>query len=162
MLRYDNIGDDMKKYFKAILVSLIIGFFLSYFFLSQYKDFKGITVSAEDEEYFFLSFGKYSSKEEMENSGVNLENYVYRKDGIYYYMYVGITKNKDNAEKMKKYYEGKSINVEIKDFYISSNKFSEAIDNLDNILINSNDEVVVTEIINQGLNKYEEIILNGS
>lgn len=162
MLRYDNIGDNMKKYFKAILVSLIIGFFLSYFFLTQYKDFKGITVSTEGDEYYFLSNGKYSSKEEMEQSGVNLENYVYRKDGINYYMYVGITKNKDNAEKMKNYYASKNINVEIKDFYISSNKFKEAIDNLDNILINSNDEVVITEIINQGLNKYEEIILNGS
>lgn len=162
MLRYDNIGDNMKKYFKAILVSLIIGFFLSYFFLTQYKDFKGITVSNEGDEYYFLSSGKYSNKEEMEKSGVNFENYVYRKDGINYYMYVGITKNKDNAEKMKNYYASKNINVEIKDFYISSNKFKEAIDNLDNILINSNDEVVITEIINQGLNKYEEIILNGS
>ena len=152
----------MKKYFKAILVSLIIGFFLSYFFLTQYKDFKGITVSNEGDEYYFLSSGKYSSKEEMEKSGVNFENYVYRKDGINYYMYVGITKNKDNAGKMKNYYASKNINVEIKDFYISSNKFKEAIDNLDNILINSNDEVVITEIINQGLNKYEEIILNGS
>ena len=69
---------------------------------------------------------------------------------------------KTPLEQIKKYYEGKSINVEIKDFYISSNKFSETIDNLDNILINSSDEVVITEIINQGLNKYEEIILNGS
>lgn len=162
MLRYDNIGDNMKKYFKAILISLIIGFFLSYFFLTQYKDFKGITVSTEGDEYYFLSNGEYSSKEEMEQSGVNLENYVYRKDGVNYYMYVGITKNKDNAEKMKNYYASKNINVEIKDFYISSNKFKEAIDNLDNILINSNDEIVITEIINQGLNKYEEIILNGS
>lgn len=162
MLRYDNIGDNMKKYFKAIFVSLIIGFFLSYFFLTQYKGFKGITVSNEGDEYYFLANGQYSSKEEMDSAGVNLENYVYRKDGINYYMYVGITKNKDNAEKMKNYYASKNINVEIKDFYISSNKFSEAIDNLDNILINSNDEVVVTEIINQGLNKYEEIILNGS
>ena len=152
----------MKKYFKAIFVSLIIGFFLSYFFLTQYKDFKGITVSNEGDEYYFLSNGEYSSKEEMEQSGVNLENSVYRKDGVNYYMYVGITKNKDNAEKMKNYYASKNINVEIKDFYISSNAFKEAIDNLDNILINSNDEIVITEIINQGLNKYEEIILNGS
>ena len=152
----------MKKYFKSVLVSLIIGFFLSYFLLTRYKDFKGITVSNEGDEYYFLSLGKYSSKEKMEEAGVNLENYVYRKDGINYYMYVGITKNKDNIEKMKNYYISKNINVSVNEFYISSDKFSEAIDNLDNILINSNDEVVITEIINQGLNKYEEIILNGS
>ena len=119
-------------------------------------------MSSNGDEYYFLLLGKYSSKEEMEEAGVNLENYVYRKDGINYYMYVGITKNKENAEKMKKYYNSKNIESSIKEFYISNKSFSEAIDNLDNILINSDDEVVITEIINQGLNKYEEIILNGS
>ena len=98
----------------------------------------------------------------MEKNAINLENYVYRKDNNKYYMYVGITKNKDNATKMKKYYESKSLNVEEKTFYISNKKFNESIENLDNILVNSNDEVVINEIINQGLNKYEEIILNGS
>ena len=152
----------MKKNIKAILISLVIGFFLSYFLLTRYKSFKGITVSNIGEEYYFLANGKYSSKEEMEKSGVNMDNYVYRKDGGNYYMYVGITKNKDNAEKIKKYYGSKDVDLDIKQFYISSKDFSEAISNLDNILINTEDEVVITEIINQGLNKYEEIILNGS
>ena len=152
----------MKKNIKAILISLVIGFFLSYFILTRYKSFKGITVSNIGEEYYFLANGKYSSKEQMEEAGIDLENYVYRKDGVNYYMYVGITKNKDNAEKIKKYYDSKNINIEIKEFYISNKRFSEAISNLDNILINTTDEVVITEIINQGLDKYEEIILNGS
>lgn len=152
----------MKKNIKAILISLVIGFFLSYFILTRYKSFKGITVSNIGEEYYFLANGKYSSKEQMEEAGIDLENYVYRKDGVNYYMYVGITKNKDNAEKIKKYYGSKNISIEIKEFYISNKRFSEAISNLDNILINTTDEVVITEIINQGLDKYEEIILNGS
>ena len=152
----------MKKYFKAVLISLIIGFFLSYFLLTRYKDFKGITISNSGDLYYFLSYGKYKSKSEMENKGVSLENYVYRKDGIYYYMYIGITKNKENTEKIKNYYSSKGIDVSVEEFYISSNKLSDAISNLDNILISSEDEVVITEIINQGLNKYEEIILNGN
>lgn len=152
----------MKKYFLTISISLIIGFFLSFFLLNQYKDYTGIAVYNEGEEYIFLKLGTYNSKEEMESSAINLENYVYRKDDDKYSMYVGVTKNKDNAVKMKKYYESKNLNVEEKTFYISNKKFNESIENLDNILINSNDEVVINEIINQGLNKYEEIILNGS
>ena len=152
----------MKKYFLTISISLIIGFFLSIFLLNQYKDYNGIKVHNEGEEYLFLELGTYNSSEEMEKNAINLENYVYRKDNNKYYMYVGITKNKDNATKMKKYYESKSLNVEEKTFYISNKKFNESIENLDNILVNSNDEVVINEIINQGLNKYEEIILNGS
>lgn len=141
----------------TILLSLIIGFFLSYFIFRQYKDFNGITVYKEGNEYFFLECGIYNSKDEMEKNSINLENYIYRKDGDKYYMYIGITKNKENAKKMTDYYQKNNINVSTKQFYIVNTKLSEAINNLDNILINSNDEIVINEIINQGLSKYEEI-----
>ena len=98
----------------------------------------------------------------MEKNSINLENYIYRKEDNKYYMYVGITKNKDNLKKMKNYFNNKNIDTNSKKFYISSTKFSESINNLDNILINSDDEIVINEIINQGLTKYEEIILNGN
>ena len=152
----------MKKYIHAMLLSLVIGFFLSYFIFKQYKGFNGITVYKEGDEYFFLQQGIYDSKEEMEKNSINLENYIYRKEDDKFYMYVGITKNRDNVQKMIEYYKNKNIEVSMKQFYISSNKYKEIITNLDNILINSNDEVVINEIINQGLSKYEEIILNGS
>lgn len=152
----------MKKYLTTIMISLVIGFFLSYFLLKQYNGYNGIAVYNEGYEYYFLEYGKYESKQELETSAINLENYVYRKDGNLYYMYIGITKNKNNASKMQKYYKNKNYETEVKTFFISNKKFNEIIDNLDNILINSNDEVVINEIINQGINKYEEVILSGS
>lgn len=152
----------MKKYLMTIMISLIIGFFLSYFFLKQYNDYNGIAVYNEGYEYYFLEYGTYKTKQELETNAINLENYVYRKDGELYYMYIGITKNKENAVKMQEYYRNKNYETEVKTFFISNKKFNEIIDNLDNILVNSNDEVVVNEIINQGLNKYEEVILSGS
>ena len=152
----------MKKYLTTIMISLVIGFFLSYFLLKQYNDYNGVAVYNEGYEYYFLEYGKYESKQELETSAINLENYVYRKDGNLYYMYIGITKNKNNASKMQKYYKNKNYETEVKTFFISNKKFNEIIDNLDNVLINSNDEIVINEIINQGLNKYEEVILSGS
>ena len=150
------------KYMRAMLLSLVIGFFLSYFIFKQYKNYNGITVYKEGDEYFFLEKGIYDSKVDMEKNSINLENYIYRKEDNKYYMYVGITKNKDNLTKMTNYFKNKNIDTSIKKFYISSTKFSESINNLDNILINSDDEIVINEIINQGLTKYEEIILNGN
>ena len=150
------------KYMRAMLLSLVIGFFLSYFIFKQYKSYNGITVYKEGDEYFFLERGVYDSKTDMEKNSINLENYIYRKENNKYYMYVGITKNKDNLKKMKNYFNNKNIDTNSKKFYISSTKFSESINNLDNILVNSNDEIVVYEIINQGLSTYEEIILNDS
>lgn len=152
----------MKKNLLIISVSIIIGFFLSLFLLRQYGDYEGITVYNEGEEYYFLELGTYKNKEEMDNNAINLENYIYRKEDDLYYMYIGITKNKDNLEKMQKYFDSKNYKTEVKTFFITSKKFRQSIENLDNILINSSDEVVINEIINQGLNKYEEVILNGS
>ncbi len=152
----------MKKYFFTILISLIIGFFLSFFLLNQYKNYTGMAVYNEKEEYIFLNAGVYNSKEEMEKNAINLENYIYKKEDNKFYMYVGITKSKENVTKMENYYKRKNIEVSEQLFYINNNKFKASIVNLDNILVNSSDEVVVNEIINQGLNKYEEIILNGS
>lgn len=152
----------MKKYITLILISLIIGFFLSYFLFNEYKDFNGIKVYNEADEYYFLQLGTYNTKEELENAAINLENYVYRKEDEKYYMYVGVTRNKENVTKIKNYYKNKNINVEEKTFYINSKKFKEVINNLDSILAISSDDIVLNEIINQGLNKYEEIILSGS
>ena len=152
----------MRKYITLIIISIIIGFFLSYFLLNQYKDFNGIKVYNEADEYYFLQYGIYDRKEELEGASINLENYVYRKEDGKYYMYVGITKNKENVSKIKKYYKNKGIDTLEKTFYINSKKFKEVIDNLDNILSISKDDIVLNEVINQGLNKYEEIVLNGS
>ena len=152
----------MKKYITLIIISIIIGFFLSYFVLTKYKNFNGVSVYKDADEYYFLQYGEYNTKEELENIAINLENYVYRKEDDKYYMYIGITRNKENISKIKNYYKNKNIILEEKVFYISSNKFKETIDNLDNILSVSTDDIVINEIINQGLNKYEEIVLNGS
>lgn len=152
----------MKKYFLVILISIVIGFFLSYFILTRYSDFKGIGVYNEGNEYYLLEYGSYNSKEELENKAIDLENYVYRVANGKYYMYIAISKNYDNILKMQKYYKNKNCVTEIKNFFISNKTFNEVIENLDNILVNSDDEVVINEIINQGLNKYEEVILNGS
>lgn len=151
----------MKKYLLIILISIIIGFFMSLFVLKNYDGLGSIAVYNSGDEYYLFQRGVYATKEEMEKNAINLENYIYRKEDNKYLMYIAITGNENNIDRIKKYYEDKSIKVEVKNVFISNKKFKEAIDNLDNILVNSNDEVVLNEIINQGLSKYEEVVLNG-
>ena len=70
------------KYIRAMLLSLIIGFFLSYFIFKQYKNYNGIAVYKEGDEYFFLENGVYNLKNDMEKNSINLENYIYRKEAF--------------------------------------------------------------------------------
>ena len=106
----------MKKYFMLIMVSIIVGFLLSFFVINQYKDGKGITVYKEGEELSFFKYGEYKSKEEMENDTITLENYIYKKDNDIYKVYIALTKNKDNIGKIKKYYD--KYNLDVETFYI--------------------------------------------
>ena len=67
----------MKKYLFSSIVALIIGLFLSFLFLNQYKDYNGISVSNNMDNLYFIQYGVFSSKESMEENTIELQNYVY-------------------------------------------------------------------------------------
>lgn len=150
----------MKKYFILIMISIIIGFLLSFFVINQYQDNRGIALYKEGEELFFFKYGEFKSKEEMENSTISLENYIYKKDNGVYKVYIALTKNKDNIGKIKKYYD--KYDLEVENFYIVDSNLIKKIENLDNILVSSNDDMVIGEIISQGLKCYEEDVSHDS
>ena len=150
----------MKKYFITIIVSLVIGFFLSYFVITEYTDKKGVTVYKEVQMLYFFKYNEFNSKEEMDKGTINLESYVYQNDDGKYKVYIAITKNENNIDKIKKYYS--DYNLEVEKYFISNTDYIKSIENLDNILINTDDQTVIGEIIIQGLNNYEEVVLNVS
>ena len=66
----------MKKYLLTFIIALIIGFFLSTFFLRQYDNFNGIKVSSTGENLYFVQYGVFSSLESLEENTISLQNYV--------------------------------------------------------------------------------------
>ena len=151
----------MKKYLLTFLFALIIGFFLSNFFLTQYKDFEGIKVSGTGEDLYFIQYGVFSSLEKLEENTISLQNYVYNKQDNLYYVYVGITKLEENAKKLVNYYKKLGIDATIKEFGITNKEFLELLVNYDEILKNTEDETAIASIINQVLIKYEEVVISG-
>ncbi len=152
----------MKKYLMTFLFALIIGFFLSNFFINQYKDYEGIKVSGTGEELFFIQYGVFSSNESMEDNTISLQNYVYNVEDNLYYVYIGITRLEENANKIVEYYKTLGYETVIKKFNISNESFLEFLKNCDNILSSTQDNTAISSIINQTLMKYEEVVINGS
>ena len=152
----------MKKYLLTFVVALIIGFFLSNFFLKQYDDFEGIKVANKGETLYFVQYGVFSSLESLEENTLALQNYVYNKQDDLYYVYVGITKLEENAKKIVDYYKNLGYETIIKEFGISNKNFLELLVNYDEVLKNTNDETAIASIINQVLVKYEEVVISGS
>lgn len=152
----------MKKYLLTFLVALIIGFFLSVFFLKQYDDFEGIkVVSSTGENLYFIQYGVFSSLESLEDNTINLQNYVYNKQDNLYYVYVGITKLEENAKKIVNYYKSLGYDAIIKEFGITNKEFLELLVNYDEVLKNTDDKTAIASIISQTLIKYEEVVISG-
>ena len=152
----------MKKYLLTIIISLLVGFLLSNFLLKQYDDYKGITVYKEGEMLYFIEYGVFNDYNEMDKNTINLENYIYQINNNKYYVYIGITKSNEVLDKINNYFKSLGYDIQTKEFYITNNKFVSAIENYDAVLLLTDDKVVMGEVISQGLNSYEEVVINES
>lgn len=150
----------MKKYLFTFFIAMTIGLFLSYFFITQYDSYTGIKVSGTGTSLYFVQFGVFSSIENMEKETISLENYVYNINEDMYYVYVGITKNKDNANKIVNHYKDLGYETIIKEYEINSNKFLSELSNYDSLLLSTTDKTVISSLISQVLSKYEEVVIN--
>ena len=152
----------MKKYILSFLIALTIGFFLCKFFLNQYNDYTSITVSNMGDILYFIQYGVYSDYESMEENTINLQNYVYNIDDDKYYVYIGITQDEDNKNKIVNYYSSIGYETIVKEYQIKNEKFINELVNFDNVLRTTTDETAISSLINQVLIKYEEVAINGS
>ena len=150
----------MKKYLFTVIISLVVGFLLSNFLIRQYDDYKGITVYKEGEMLYFIEYGVFNDYNEMEAGTINLENYIYQINNNKYYVYIGITKSDEVLNKITNYFKSLDYNINTKEFYITNDKFVKEIENLDAVLLLTDDNVVIGEVISQGLNSYEEVVIN--
>ncbi len=150
----------MKKYLLTIIISLIVGFLFSIYILNQYTDFKGITVYKEGTMLYFIEYGIYNDYSEMEKNTINLENYIYHINDNRYHVYIGIAKNYEVLNKISDYFKDMGFNISIKEFYIMNDEFIKIIENNDEILLLTDDKVVIGEVVSEGLTAYEEVVIN--
>lgn len=162
MLNYNKNGESMKKYILSFFIALTVGFLLCKFFLNQYDDYTKISVSSIGDTLYFIQYGVFSSLESMEENTINLENYVYNIDEEKYYVYIGITKDKENKDKLINYYKSIGYDTIVKEYQIKNEKFINELNNYDTLLKETNDDTAIASIINQTLIKYEEVAINGS
>lgn len=156
----NNNGDKMKKYLTTFFLALLIGLVIGRFILNQYT-FEGRIVPTfkSQETGYFIQQGVYSSKESMEDSTSSLPYYIYNIEDNKYYVYVGITLNKENVDKLKGYYENLGYTTYVKEFNISNDNFLTVLKQYDSLLKESSDEEVIGTVCSQVLNKYEELVL---
>lgn len=155
---YNKIGDIMKKIIVPLISAIVIGIVLGKYFFSQYE--KDIDpVFQDDEVIYVLQQGVYSTPENVKKYTTKLDYYITHHDGNYYRVYVAITHNKNNVERLEEYFLSKGNDIYVRELSTNNLEFLELIKQYDLLLASSGGDSEMLQIEKQVLSKYEELIL---
>lgn len=147
----------MKKTMIVSLVSIILGALSAMLLNSTYKE-KLINTFSEGKTYYFIQEGVYSSKEIMTENTKDIQVKTVDTLNNKQYVYLGITRDNNNAKKIKDIYEKKGYQIYIKEQNLSNEEFYNNVTQFD-ILVNSTDKaseiLTIEEVV---LANYEELI----
>lgn len=139
------------------LASIILGALSAMLLNSTYKE-KLINTFSEGKTYYFIQEGVYSSKEIMTENTKDIQVKTVDTLNNKYYVYLGITRDNNNAKKIKDIYEKKGYQIYIKEQNLSNEEFYNNVTQFD-ILVNSTDKaseiLTIEEVV---LANYEELI----
>ena len=94
----------------------------------------------------------------MEENIQNISPKIINYDNSKYYVYLGITKDEDNAKKIKNIYSQKGYNIYIKEVKLNNEEFYNNVTQFDLLLNNTNNSNEILKITEVVLANYEETV----
>ena len=153
----------MKKYLISIISCVLVGLLMGKIIFEQYKSNDTLVVSTTSisEEVYFFQTGVYSSLDNMKKAMSNINSYAYILEDNKYYVFLAITKNEENKEKLKNYFNSLSYNIYIKKITIDNEAFLNTLNEYDKLLKDASSNSDIKKINDAVLEKYEELVNNG-
>ncbi len=133
---------------------------MAFFLISNYENSENITISKNARTIYYIQKGVYSSKDSMKKNMNVFTHYIYNIENNKYYTYIGITTNKENAIKIKEYWNKQGHETYIKEKITDNKSFITILAQYDKILKETQDSGTIMTICNQVLSKYEEMVKN--
>lgn len=142
--------EKLIKVIIPVFLSILCGYFCgkSVFLIYSEKD----NFAFNENKVYLLEAGEYSSYDNMRANTMSY-NYVYYEDNGKYKAIVGITRNKDNLEKILASYGNELV---VTEYYLDDSNINSKIDEFDKQLLEENDSLKIKEIILNMLDVYRE------
>ncbi len=144
-----------KNLIIPLIVSIVLGFIGAQIVYSNYKD----NLEKDNYNTYIIQGGVYATRTALDNAIKKLDKYLVVEDGNKYYLYLGITRNRINADKIKSLYANSEMDVYIKPTIIENVEFVSNLEQYD-VLISGVDDFEDIKSINEtALSDYEEMVL---
>ena len=138
----------------SILCALLLGGLCASFIFNQYKDNE--TVFGLSNSIYFLQYGVYT---DINKADIKVDDYIDLEEEGKHYIYVGMTTDIENAEKIKNNYKEKGIELYIKQNYVSNNEFVSELSQYDILLSSCKTDDELNSVLSTILSSYEEFVL---
>jgi len=140
-----------------IFFSILVGFLFGKVIFNNYED-NTVNAFNEGEKLYFIEIGEYESEADVKKIK-NVDDFLTILEGDTYKVYVGITKSKENSQKIKEFYSDTYNNISVREKYVDNETFIIQLKEYDKVLsiINKLDDLSsVQKII---FSNYEEMVL---
>lgn len=135
-----------------IIIILLIGYVLAYYIYNRYKT---NVVIGEVTPVYFLQEGVYTTDKIIND--IKVPNLTV-KENKKYYTYLGMTLDKETANKIKEIYNKENINIYIKEVNMNNDTFIAELSQYDTLLKTTSNYKEITNILDTILSTYEECI----
>ncbi len=139
----------LKKIFIPIFLSVICGFICGRLVFGIYED-KGNKILTSSMVYL-LEDSSYDNYDEMKASTLN-SNYVYYEENGKYNTVIGMTKNKNNIEKVRKAYNKELV---VSEYLLDNKEINDKISELDKKMEKTEDNDVIRDLSLEIINIYK-------
>ena len=148
----------MKKFFITVFFAIMIGVLYGKVIFNQY-DKELEEVFSENENIYILQQGVYSSLDNVEKNTTKIDYFIIERDDKYYRVYIGITKDKDNINKIREIYTKDGNDIYVREVNNNNMAFLEVLGQYDLLLEKSIEKNQILQIQKQVLAKYEELVI---
>lgn len=146
----------MKKNFVIpLVISIVLGFISAQIVYSTYRK----NLENTDYNVYLIQAGSYNNKDDLEKDfSLDDEYIILEEDGVYN-VYVGMTTDLINANKIKNLYSNKNYDTYIKPTVVNNIEFVSNLEQYDILMSEVDDEENIISINDVILSSYEEIVL---
>ena len=144
----------MKKIIIKGLFFVLIGFFIGQLLFSEKIEL--VKRLQKGDTYYFLEEGIYNDYNNINNENINRR--IIENKNNKYYVYIGITRDKEVLEKLKKIYKNNNINISVKEINLESQEFKTNVEQFDLLIKQTKDDSQILTIEEVVIANYEEII----
>lgn len=150
----------MKKKVLSILFAIIFGLLIGKGIINKYDNNAIVAAKTFDNEVYAILYGSYNSLKEVDENTRELDKYIYIEEGNLYYVYLALTKTKENAVKFKNTYKDLNNKVSIVKINIDNNEFILNLEEYEKLLNETTDKNSLIIIENQILACYLDTVVN--